>query len=140
MIGPGMSEKGAAEEKRRIDPPMRTELIRIAKHRSSFDKFQQVSQSFGLVQKRVFWGNTVGSVREGQGGWRQVCGKSVTVEPAMAQEFEPVLMRPPGEEFRRAAADSFGAIAPREPPVVQEEPQQVQIPIADLPPQEEVAA
>jgi len=100
----------------------------------------ELDRFFGLVQKRVFWGNTVGSVREGQGGWRQVCGKSVTVEPAMAQEFEPVLMRPPGEEFRRAAADSFGAIAPREPPVVQEEPQQVQIPIADLPPQEEVAA
>ena len=69
----------------------------------------------------------------------RVWGKSVAVEPAVAQEFEPVLMRPPGEEFRRAAADSFGAIAPWERPVVQEEPQQVQIPIADLPPQEEVA-
>jgi len=58
----------------------------------------------------------------------------------VAQEFEPVLVGPAGQEFRGAAADAFGAVAPREPPVVQEEPQQVQVLRPDLPPQEEVAA
>ena len=51
-----------------------------------------------------------------------------------------MLMGSAGQEFRGAAADSFGAFAPREPPVVQEEPQEFQVLLSDLPPQEEVAA
>ena len=58
----------------------------------------------------------------------------------MAQEFEPVFVRAAGQEFRGAASDSFGALAPREPPVVEEEPQEFQIPFSELPPQEEVLA
>jgi hypothetical protein len=42
------------------------------------------------------------------------------------------------EQFGRALADPFGSAAPLEAVVVEEEPQQIQIPVADLPSQEEV--
>jgi hypothetical protein len=47
-------------------------------------------------------------------------------------------MRSARQEFRRASADPFGTLAAWEPAVVQVEPQQFQVVVADLPTQEEV--
>ena len=67
-------------------------------------------------------------------------GVSVAMESRVAEEFQPVRMRLPRQQFGGTLAHSLGPVAAREPPVVEEEPQQVQVPVADLTAQEEVVA
>ena len=62
------------------------------------------------------------------------------MEPLVAKKFQPMLMRPAGQKLSGTLADAFETIAPKEAPVVQEEPQQVQIRIANVPSQEEVVS
>ena len=67
-------------------------------------------------------------------------GLSVTMESRVAEELQPVRMRLPRQELGRTFAHSFGPVTAEETPVVQKEPQQVQVSVADLATQEEVAA
>jgi len=63
---------------------------------------------------------------------------SVTLESLEAQQFQPVRMRAARQEFCRASAHPFGTLAAWKPAVVQVEPQEFQVVVADLPTQEEV--
>ena len=64
--------------------------------------------------------------------------RSVPAEHFEAEELDPVRLLLARQEFRGALADALVPVAPHEPMVVQEEPQQVQIGLADVPAQEEV--
>ena len=104
------------------------------------------TRSGGLVQKLAFqgnsgWGMDVASERGGlMGGTRRRTAGSVAPEACVAEPFQPVWVRLTGQEFGRTVAHALGPVATGESPVVQVEPQQIQIPMADLPSQEEVAA
>src|SRR3990170_1020901 len=60
------------------------------------------------------------------------------MEPLQAQKLQPVGMALAAQQFRRALADPVGALAPQEAAVIEEEPQQVQVVVANLPTKEEV--
>jgi hypothetical protein len=85
----------------------------------------------------------MGRAAEGSGlmrSTRQGTDRSVAMESRIAEQFQPVGMRLGGAQFGGTFADALGPVAAGEPPVVQVEPQQIQISLADLTPQEEVAA
>ena len=65
---------------------------------------------------------------------------SVTVKSRVAEDFQPVRMPLSCQPFGGSFADALGPVTAQESPVVQEEPQQIQVPMADLATQEEVAA
>jgi len=67
-------------------------------------------------------------------------GLSVAMESCVAEELQPVRLRLPRQEFGGTLAHSLGPVAAGETPVVQEEPQQIQVRVADLATQEKVVA
>ena len=62
---------------------------------------------------------------------------SVAVESRVAEDLQPVRMRLSCQQFGGTFADALGPVTAQESPVVQEEPQQIQVPMADLATQEE---
>jgi hypothetical protein len=106
----------------------------------------------GVVQNRLFLGDKLacGSSRALQAGpWSAglLCrgeaaslpGSGVLVlKRSEAEQGEPVRMAFAGHQFPRALADALGKPAAHEAPMVQEEPQQIQIRAAQMATQGEV--
>src|SRR5512135_3444116 len=67
-------------------------------------------------------------------------GASAPREPRVPQKFQPVSVRLTRQQLRGALADPTGVFTAEVPAVVQEELQQRQVVLPQLPPQEEVAA
>src|SRR6266481_6694371 len=67
-------------------------------------------------------------------------GSSGLAEPLVTQQFQPVRVRAAGEQLRRAATHPLRMRAAHEPPVVQKEPQKLQVTPTDFFPQEAVVA
>ena len=85
----------------------------------------------------------MGTAAEGGGLMRSTrprTDSSVAMEARIAEQFQPVGMGLGGAQFGGTFANALGPVAAGEPPVVQVEPQQIQVPMADLTAQEEVAA
>ena len=61
-------------------------------------------------------------------------------EPLEAEQFQPMRMLLPGHEFGGAFAPALGPPASCEGAVIQEEAQQIQIPLAQMAAEEEVVA
>src|SRR5262249_23582695 len=66
-------------------------------------------------------------------------GSGGAAEALVAEHLQPVLVLLATQQLRRALPLSLLALAPHETPVVEEEPQQLQVVRPQLPPQEEVA-
>src|SRR5512135_3843097 len=102
-----------------------------------------------MVQKRPFSGNT-GDLsadpdrsRVGAGFTRVPgcrAGASVPREPRVPQKLQPVSVWLTRQQLRGTLADPTGVFTAEVPAVVQEELQQRQVVLAQLPPQEEVAS
>ena len=67
----------------------------------------------------------------------RVC-RSISSESLEAEKFQPMSVEAATEQFGRTFADSLRSITACISVVVEEETQQIQIVIADVPPQEEV--
>ena len=66
--------------------------------------------------------------------------RSVSLEASVAQQFQPMGMGLPIEQFGRALANAFGAVTAEAAVMVEIEPQQFQIVVANLSAKEEVVA
>ena len=62
------------------------------------------------------------------------------MESPIAKQFQPVRMALACQQFGGTLADAFRSVAVKEPPVVQEEPQQVQVPMVNLAAHEKAAS
>jgi hypothetical protein len=65
---------------------------------------------------------------------------SLGLKRSESEQREPVRMILTGHQLERALALAFGSPAAQEPPMVQEEPQQVKVWVAQMAPQREVGA
>jgi len=103
------------------------------------------SRNSGLVQKRLIGGNSGRGVMARTWSWDFVWrwlalrgGRSVSVESLESEQLQPMRVGVTPEQFGRTFADSLRSITACISVLVEEETQQIQIVIADVPPQEEV--
>src|SRR3954469_3110594 len=66
-------------------------------------------------------------------------GASAPHETRVPQQLQPVPVRLTRQQLRRALSHAVAVLAPEIPAVVQEEPEQRQVVLTQVPPQEEVA-
>ncbi|MCX7114181.1 MAG: hypothetical protein NTX45_29750 [Proteobacteria bacterium] len=100
---------------------------------------------FGMVQKWPIWGTGTANPAPPNGKGTGLSGEAEVlgwnrraVESLKAEQFQPMRMLLPGHEFRRAFAHALGVLASCEGAVIQEEAQQIQIPLAQMAAEEEV--
>src|SRR5713101_2213847 len=95
-----------------------------------------------MVQICLFLGNTAqrerAFIRRWIAAW--LACRSVSGETRVAEQFQPVGMTLPAQQFGRAFVDAFGMLAALEAAMVEEELQQGQVVRTQLSAQEEVAA
>src|SRR4051794_35800482 len=97
----------------------------------------------GLVQIRRFLGNSTDderalTVQGSQGGAATIV--SGAAEEGVAEHFQPMRVRLPGQELGRGLTHALGAIAALQPAVVQVELQQGQIVRAQVAAKEKVGS
>src|SRR5512134_2787600 len=96
----------------------------------------------GLVQNGLFLGNIADPERAFVRRWKFFgwFGGSIPGEARVAEQFQPVGMALPGEQFRGTFANAFRAVAAEIAAVVEEELQERQVIVAEVAAEEKVTA